>query len=278
MALGALDTGLFSDVIVVANDGRPRPALLDGAEIRWEVPSHNLGFGSGCQFGAGCCRADKYAFFNADVTMSGTHIKKCLEALDRPKIGIAAPVLKYPDGTLQSACGTLSRVTWRPSALNPVPSGSSELLQCVWVTGAALFCRAEVLQQVEWDGSYFLLIEDVDFCLRTRMAGWCVVIVPRATGLHQAGGTLVGISMSYYRPRNRIWLARRYGSVSRSLLVTLAMALVTLRLLVADIVKWRRSRAMLHARGIIAGWASLPKGKQPQVGEPIPARWMDCWP
>jgi GT2 family glycosyltransferase len=276
--LAALDTGLFSDVVVVANDRKPRPLLLNKVAIRWEVPSRNLGFGGACQFGADSCTAKRYAFFNADVIISATDIAKCLEALDEPGIGIAAPVLRYPDGTLQSACGTLSRVIWSPDPLNLPLCVQSEPLQCAWVTGAALFCRADVLQQVGWDGSYFLLCEDVDLCLRAGMAGWQVVIVPGATGLHQAGGTLVGIAMSYYGPRNRIWLARRYGSVSRSLLVTLVMALVTLRLVLADIVKWRRSHAMLHARGIIAGWASLPTDKQPQVGEPIPARWMDSWP
>src|SRR5580698_4066540 len=84
--LGHWRLGIFSCIVVVANDQSKRPAELTDDICSWVIPSRNLGFGSGCQFAATTCRADVYAFFNAHVTMDVTSVRDCLAAFDIPDV------------------------------------------------------------------------------------------------------------------------------------------------------------------------------------------------
>jgi GT2 family glycosyltransferase len=48
-----------------------------------------------------------------------------------------------------------------------------------WLIGAAMIIRREAFDAVRgWDSRFFLYLEDVDFCLRLRRAGWSTVYAP----------------------------------------------------------------------------------------------------
>jgi GT2 family glycosyltransferase len=265
--------GLFSNVVIVANDLQDRPRELFNSNIAWVVPPRNLGFGGGCNFGAWRYPAAKYAFFNSDVTLDSEAISMCLDVLDLPYVGISAPTLLFPDGTLQSGCGFLSKNIKAPIC-NVRPRES--ISECEWVTGAALFCRGELFNSMTFDGSYFLGCEDVDFCLRANRNGWKVVVISAAIGTHPARTTLKGARPVYYEMRNEIWLSRKYQSLLCNVAITLYMLRVTPRVGVADVIKKRRlSHSRLIVHGLIDGWRALPKSSEPLLDEPIPTRWID---
>src|SRR5579872_3121840 len=114
-----VETELFETVVVVANDGKRRPAELTDGRILWVVPPRNLGFGAGCEFGAKACESrapEKYAFLNPDVTMARDDCWACLEALDEAGIGVTGPLLIHPNGDVQSGAGSISRVLGMPIA------------------------------------------------------------------------------------------------------------------------------------------------------------------
>jgi glycosyltransferase involved in cell wall biosynthesis len=59
-----------------------------------------------------------------------------------------------------------------------------------WLSGAALLCRRETLEQVGLlDPGYFMFSEEVDLCRRARDAGWRVVYLPEAEITHFGGGS-----------------------------------------------------------------------------------------
>ena len=276
--LATVASGLFKSVVVVANDGKERPAALALPSIRWEVPPRNLGFAGGCEYGAALVHARRYAFLNADLTMTPDSLASCLDVLDQPGIGICGPVLHRADGSIQSSCGSLSRICCTPKATGPL--SASALCDCDWVTGAALFCRAEVLETVHWDGSYFFAYEDTDFCLRARARGWKVVVVRGATGMHEGGATSrahPGIvrGFAFYGSRNRIWFVRRHGSPFQSALATLAVIGLGFRIAVADVLKRRKPHLAPYVAGIRAGWGALPSDLEPLEGEPFGRQWSD---
>jgi N-acetylglucosaminyl-diphospho-decaprenol L-rhamnosyltransferase len=272
VALRLHQEGHFSKIVIVANDLQECPSVLRDSAISWIIPSRNLGFGGGCNFGARQHPALKYAFLNADVTFDSNAVPMCLDALDIPGVGISAPALYLPSGGLQSGCGSLSRRLKIPRSNTPPAQSISE---CDWVTGASLFCRHEVFESVGFDGSYFLSFEDLDIGYRANQAGWKVVVVSGATATHPARTTLRGARPIYYGIRNQIWFSRRFGSFLGSIAATLYTLRVVPRVMLADVIKRRPPHSPLIYHGFIDGWGTLPSTKEPLLDEPIPSRWFD---
>ncbi|MFN2607552.1 MAG: glycosyltransferase family 2 protein [Acidimicrobiales bacterium] len=241
--------------------------------IRWAVPPRNLGYGSACEYGAGVEGANRYAFFNADVDLGDDAIDLCLHALDAPGVGISGPVLLQRNGELQSGCGT-----WTPLLRSARASRwpVADVSRCEWVTGAAMFCRAQVVTEVGFDGSYFLGAEDADLCDRAALRGWATVVVRDAQGYHRGGATMTGGRWQYYTIRNRVWFLRKRRSRWAGWAYWVWSAFVLLpRVAVADTVK-RRGYVLSYSawRGLLDAATMLPPGRQPWAREPVPAEWM----
>ncbi len=147
---------------------------------------------------------------------------------------------------------------------------SEEVTDNDWAGGAVIFCRAQVVWDVGWDGSYFLTFEDVDISLRAKKSGWRVVAVPSAIAYHSGNSTRERGTSSYYGMRNAVWFARRHrGKIIQAMLI-IRLAARLFRLAAADIVKKRRpAHAWLAARGFWHGWLMLPAGTEPLDDEPL---------
>ena len=275
--------GIFSEIIVVANDLSARPEALASTLCTWLVPSRNIGFGGACQFGATTRLADVYAFFNAHVTMDRLSVEHCIAAFSVKDVGISAPYvynasLGDESTNWRNAYGsrTYSRVLHLPIYVpvktdidmdRPIRSG---LIDCTWVGGAAIFCRKEIIRDVGWDGSYFLTAEDVDISLRTRKHGWRVVNAAPAVAFHTGESTRTSTASKYYQCRNSLWLARKYYTSRVQALLTLYLLLLICRVAVADTLKRRHPRhAPAVMRGILDGWRLWPRSYEALPGEPL---------
>jgi len=282
--LGHWDLKVFTRIIVVANDQSQRPTELTDEICAWLIPSRNLGFGSGCQFGAETYPADVYAFFNAHVTMDSSSVRSCVSAFDIPDVGIIAPNVHLPgtgspekDWEYTRCVRTYSpllrlaiRVPLPRSAGTTGAGSAGEVIDNEWATGCAIFCRSEIITDIGWDGSYFLTWEDADISMRARRGGWRVVTVPTALACHTGQSTRPHALSAYYSMRNPIWFYRRYWGRPRQVLLTFYLILLLLRIATADVVRRRRPRhAPRAACGIVDGWALRPSGKDPLPGEPL---------
>ena len=262
---------VFDHVVVMANDRRA--AARNEPGVSWVVPERNLGYGAACQRAADMFDADYYAFLNPDVVLLGDAAARCLDALENAGLSIAGPVLVHGDGRLQSGCGTWSRILRAPVVLT---WPSTAVAKCEWITGAAMFCRREVMTDVRFDGSYFLGGEDADLCDRVRELGWEVGIVKEARGVHEGKTSITEGRWQYYSLRNRVWLARKRHSRRVALVnyLWLAGAMVP-RIMCADVLK-RRGFALSRAalRSLVDAAAPLPTFGQPWPHEPVPQAWL----
>ena len=284
---GHASLGVFSEIVVVSNDMSPRPAELADVRCTWLIPDRNLGFGGGCQLGAAACLADVYVFFNPHVSIDKEAVAACVSAFERDDVGIVTPYLYWPgrkdpvlDWKYTYCMRTYSGFVRMPIQVpsERAPSGGSMVSQGLidndWATGGVIFCRAEVVRDVGWDGSFFLGYEDVDLSLRAKKSGWRVVVVPSAIAYHSGESTRERSTASYYGMRNAIWFARRHHGKVIWAMQTIYLSVLLARIAAADVLKRRQpTHAKWAARGIWHGWLMLPADGEPLDGEPL----VSCW-
>lgn len=176
-------------------------------------------------------RADLVWLLNPDTVVRPGALRLLLEAMARhPEAGIVGSGLENADGgrecsahrvpsplgELEGAArsGPLSRLLERHAVSSPP---RDEAHACDWVSGASMLIRREVLEQVgPMDEGYFLYFEEVDYCCRTRDAGWTVWYAPEARVTHLEGAA-TGIAAgsrrraAYWYDSRRRFFTRRYG-------------------------------------------------------------------
>lgn len=275
--------GVFSEIVVIANDLSQRPEDLEGIRCTWLIPTRNVGFGGACQLGATTCTADIYAFFNAHVTIDRASVDHCTAAFDVENVGIAAPYLHHPgtgdpivDWQYTICTRTYSRIVRLPIQAplkgGPVNAKATpdELIDNDWATGGVVFCRNEVVRDVGWSGSYFLSFEDVDISMRAKKCGWRVVVVPSAIAFHTGESTRTSTITSYYTMRNSLWFARKHYDRRLQALLTSYLLFRLCRIAGADVLKRRRPPHVKPAtRGILHGWLLWAANTEALPGEPL---------
>jgi N-acetylglucosaminyl-diphospho-decaprenol L-rhamnosyltransferase len=183
----------------------------------------------------------RYALLlNPDTEMRDDALATMARFLDEtPSAGVCGARLLYGDGSFQhSAFGFpgLAQIAldffpfhWRltESRLNGryprrLYEGKTPF-EIDHPLGAAMMLRREaILQAGLFDGGFHMYVEEIDWCMRIRRAGWAVYCVPSAVVVHHAGqstqqvrdGMLVALWQSrfrlfrkHYSPAFR-WVAR----------------------------------------------------------------------
>lgn len=96
-----------------------------------------------------------------------------------------------------------------------------------FISGAAILVPAEIFSKIGlFDESYFLYLEDLEFCYRAKLAGYPSVYCPRAVVYHgNAKSTGLGSTLQdYFITRNRMLFASKYLGV-RTLLALIREAI-----------------------------------------------------
>lgn len=138
--------------------------------------------------------ANLVAFLNNDTEIVDERwLEVIVEEAVRPNVGAVAPMLLYPDGTVQHAGAALGLHGYagHPFAgLSPhmrtafgyAAGGTRNWLA---VTAACMVVeRAKFLEVGGFDESFVVAGNDVDLCLRLTAAGYRTLCVPRVTVLH----------------------------------------------------------------------------------------------
>jgi GT2 family glycosyltransferase len=233
--------------------------------------------------GAMACDADIYAFLNAHVTIDKASVNQCASAFDMADVGIASPYVYHPikkipakDWGYARCTRTYSRILHLPIAIpfsgdhDFGSEDSTELIENDWASGGTLFCRKKVIKDIGWDGSYFLVYEDVDISIRAKKSGWRVVTTPPAIAFHSGESTRTSTASAYYNVRNSLWFARRYHSRRVQILLTTYLSFLLCRVAAADALKRRQPpRAAAAARGLRDGWFLWPRSFEALPTEPL---------
>jgi len=218
---GALDD-LTADVIVVDNgstDGTAEfAAARGGCRV---VRSANVGYAGGINRGVReAISAEAILVLNPDVRLHENSVPPLLAALREPNVGIVAPQVRSPQGTLELS---LRREPTLPRALGLTgtklavfseyvsnPSEYTRPCTADWALGAVLAMSRKCYDALGgWDETFFLYSEETDLALRARDAGWLTRYEPQAVAVHIGGQSGRSETTHAMQIVNRVRLYRR---------------------------------------------------------------------
>lgn len=223
-------------ILVVDNDSRnpELEKLLSGFPgVRLLSLSVNRGYAGGCNAGSGASTADYLVFMNDDTRHEPSWLEDLVTAaqLDERIAALQPKILSLPEHEkgrnvfdhAGAAGGMIDRLAyswcygrtfWGVEADKGQYDRPRELF---WASGAAMFVRRDVFEELGgFDDSFFMHMEEIDFCWRIQLAGYCVMSVPSSVVWHEGGASLEYGSPEkiYYNHRNNLLMLLKNMSLS----------------------------------------------------------------
>jgi len=231
------------------------PSVLPAAfpQIHYRRMERNLGFARGVNIAAREATGDFFLLLNSDARLAPEALRLAVEQMRaHPNWGITGAQLFHADGRKQNSIanfpslGTellnkfLLRALW-PKRFPGKEQDYHEPVKVESVIGAFFLVRRKVWEQLAgMDERFFFFLEETDFCLRAREAGFVTVHLPEVRVWHGQGQTakqdLPAARIEYWRSRyayfakHRGWLpcaALRCGLLLRLLLDSLFSGIAT---------------------------------------------------
>jgi GT2 family glycosyltransferase len=218
------------EIIVVDNastDGSCEAVESQFPEVRLIRNSRNVGFPRASNQGLEVARGTHLLLLNSDTIVLPESLNKLLEGIENDaSLGIVAPKLIYPDGSLQMSFGPIPNLfvafctffhvkrLFSPSARKRITrsgfgriAGKSgggylswfsgkdpetKLMDAkTYVTGACMLIRRECYEQVGGlDPRFFMYVDDADYSLRVHRSGWKILYLSESIIVHIKGGTV----------------------------------------------------------------------------------------
>jgi GT2 family glycosyltransferase len=224
----------------------------------------NLGFAGGNNVGirrALDVGADLVLLLNNDAVAEPGLAEALERALqERPDAGLLACKVLFEDGqTVQYAGAGFNK--WLGYSGRVRTDAPDEVRDVARADGAAMaVTRAAVERAGLLDLELFAYVEDVEWSLRIRRAGFGVIFVPAARVRHKGSATTGGRASTtnlYYDTRNTIVVSERHAPLPRGLRA-LRRAVVVGAHLAQSLTHPSRRAA---ARAVLAGWRDARAGR-----------------
>ncbi len=200
----------FQQVVVVDNgstDGSEKLAAL-------QLPC-NRGFAvavnRGIDLAAGC---DWIAILNNDVVLEPAWLERLLESQTGFHL-VTGRTLQLGNPKLIDGAGDALSLGFAAVRLGHGAADGPEYWEPREVFGvcfAAALIHADVFQKVGLlEERFFAYLEDVEFCLRARLAGFNSWYAPEAIAYHEGSATSTSTNVAEWMTANQLLLAARYA-------------------------------------------------------------------
>ncbi len=255
------------EIIVVDNastDGSAGIIRRGHPGIELLVNERNLLFAGGNNVGMRRAMergARRILLLNNDTEVDPDFAGRLLDSLETdPRAGIAGPKILYH--------GDPERIWYGGADFYPIigvprhrnirrrdGAFPERAVETGWVSGCAMLVRREVVEAIGYlDPSYEMYCEDVDYCLRARLAGWRCRYEPEARVWHKVSSSSGG-GMTPFKLENRIASTKRLFARFRPLW-------------------WRALLAPAHAAGLALLVAGFIASGRAQLAR---AAWRGAW-
>jgi len=212
-------SGLQTEIILIDNHStddtlsivhlfqksNPNLQVIPNATNRYFAPAVNQGIR--------VATGQYILLLNPDTQIIADALKQLHQVFESdPDIGVTAPQLLNPDGSIQASCRRFPKhrdVIFNMTGLfklfrynrffNGWKMGDFDhqsLRDVDQPQGAALFTSREVLETVgPLDESFPMFFNDVDWCYRVKQAGYRIVYVPAAQVIHHQGSSVKQVKL-----------------------------------------------------------------------------------
>ena len=271
------------ETIVVDNgssDGSAGAIRSAHPEVTLIATGRNLGFAEGNNVGLRAALeagADYVLLLNNDTVIAADALRRMVpEAERRRDAGALCPLIYYcdpPDRIWYAGARFDARRghNGRHTGYGERDTGQYDRVREIGrATGAAMLVRRAVVEQVGFmDGELFLQVEDVEWSLRMRAAGWRIFFVPAGKVWHRvsvATGGEHAPATAYYEIRNTLAVCDRYAPARG-----LRAARRRLAILLVHMLHTRRARRPSeNFRAVMAGWRDYREGRLGPRPCPLP--------
>ncbi|HEX8066679.1 MAG TPA: glycosyltransferase family 2 protein [Thermoleophilaceae bacterium] len=255
-------------------------------EVELIRSEENLGFAEGNNVGlraALAAGADYVLILNNDTVADERLVEELVaEARRRPDAAALCPMIYYvdpPDRIWYAGARFDPRAihNGRHTGYGERDRGQYGAVREIGrATGAAMLVSREAIERVGYlDGRLFLQVEDVEWSLRMRAAGYRILFVPAGKVWHHvsvASGGERATATAYYEMRNTLEVCARHAPLRG-----LAGPRRELGMLVVHLLHARLAPSPLrNLRAVIDGWRDFRAGRlgprHPRETAPLPAR------
>ena len=258
-----VDNGSTDGTLEAVRAAFPHVETIRSEENVGFADGNNIGIRAGMEGGA-----DYVMLLNNDTVVDERVIEALVaEAERRPDAGALCPLIHYVDPP--------DRIWYAGARFDPravhngrhTGYGERDVGQYHSVreigraTGAAMLVPRKVIEEVGYlDGSLFIQVEDVDWSLRMRAAGYRILFVPDALVAHRvamtSGGERAPLT-AYYEMRNTLFVSSRHAPLRGIARVRRELGSLAVHLLHARLAP----NPIANARAVLAGWRDFRAGR-----------------
>ena len=254
------DSDNFKHQIIVIDNGSKEkftiPSSLKKMNIKLVRSEKNLGFTGGNNLGISEAvkefNTDYIFLLNSDTEIEANCLNVLYKAINEdedtgivcPKIYFAPSYEYHLKNYLRSEIGKIiwyagGAIDWNNlvcfhPGVDEVDRGQfDQLHKTEFATGCAMLIKRELIEEVGiLDKKYYLYLEDADYSLRTRKAGYNIIFSPKAIVWHKNAGSSDGVGsiiQQYYQTRNKYLFFNKYGKfkVKLTIIRVLIQVLIT---------------------------------------------------
>ena len=237
---------LSKEIRVIDNGSTDEtPSALPAAfpQIHFQRMKRNVGFARGVNIATLEAKGEFFLLLNSDARLAPDALRLAVEWMrGNPGCGVAGAQLLHPDGRKQNSIANfpslatellnkfLLRALW-PKRFPGKEQEYSAPVPVESVIGAFFLVRRKVWEKLGgMDERFFFFLEETDFCLRAREAGFATVHLPQVRVWHGQGQTakqdLPAARIEYWRSRYAYFAKHRTAAVRIALRCGLLLRLV----------------------------------------------------
>ncbi len=204
-----VDNGSTDGSFEFVRENYPNVKLIENGKNLGFAEGNNVGIRNVLNGGA-----DYVLLLNNDTVSEPDAVERMIEAFGRDgTVGIVGPMIRDLDkrskivelGVDSDLLGyPVNNIATRIRESKPHP---------FYIGGCAMMVRSDVFGTIGLlDPTYFIFVEDLDFCWRARLAGFGILGVPDAVVYHKGGGTVQGGAVkgeSHTTSTFRLYLCQR---------------------------------------------------------------------
>ncbi len=222
-----VDNGSIDDSVAKIRKNFPHVEVLEAGKNFGFTGGNNIGIRRALEKGA-----DFVWLLNNDTTVDKNALEPLVHACNAPTVGIVGSKIYFQPGQEYHKQWygerDRGRVLWYAGGIidwnnmyalhrgvDEVDKGQYDAVaETPFITGCSMMVKKEVFKKIGLlDQKFFAYLEDVDFCLRAKRAGYKFLYVPQSVVWHKnAGSSGVGSDThQYYMTRNRLLVGFRYA-------------------------------------------------------------------